>query len=166
LGLLFLAFQGCGGNSSASLGSTGDAECPDPTFWVCNDDLHCNTSEASTDATCNIDCTVPCGFAQLGTKYCSCIGGVYAQCPCPRPDAYQGKQFAKYCDDPDFPLAWDTGLMQAVKGNPCPTEWEQCIARDVPPGSTPRACACLANPSNGALQWYCGSTNKWFFPEE
>lgn len=174
--------DGSGGNAGAGRGGSGGAAgqagasahdgstdapaaCEDPTWFTCNPDDNCTTSNAKSDATCTVDCTIPCGFEQLGTKACSCVGGVYAQCPCPRPATYLGEGTAKYCDDPHFPSATDTGLMQEMKGLPCDTEWEQCVARDVPPGSTPRGCVCMSNGLSGRLRWVCGSTNKWFFPE-
>ena len=147
------------GTSSAGL------QCDDPIEWPCNTDPSCTSANAKSDATCTMDCKIGCGFDQLGTKLCSCVGGVYSQCPCPRPDSYEGAETAKYCDDADFPSASETGLMEEMKGLPCDTHWEQCIARDIPPGSTPRGCVCMLNPITQELEWYCGSTNKWFFPE-
>lgn len=145
--------------------SSSGLVCGDPTEAPCNTDPNCTTANAKSDATCTKDCKIGCGFDQLGTKLCSCVGGVYSQCPCPRPASYKGAEVAKYCDDPDFPSASETGLMQEMKGLPCETEWEQCVARDIPPGNTPRGCVCMLNPTTNDLQWYCGSTNKWFMLE-
>lgn len=145
--------------------SDGGLQCADPTAWPCNTDPNCTSANAKSDATCTKDCKIGCGFDQLGTKLCSCLGGVYSQCPCPRPETYKGPETAKYCDDADFPSATETGLMEEMKGLPCETEWEQCIARDAPPGSTPRGCVCMLNLTTNHPEWHCGSTNKWFLPE-
>ena len=150
-------------STSSTTGAAGaGSDCEDPTQWWCNPDPNCTSSGAKTDMACSIDCQIGCGFDQLGTKVCSCQGGVYSQCPCPRPAAYKGADLAKLCNDPEFPSATETGLMEEMKGNPCTTEWEECIATDIPPGTTPRGCVCMMNLVTEQLQWYCGSTNKWF----
>jgi hypothetical protein len=119
----------------------------------------CNSANASSGSSCTMDCRVGCGFQALGLKYCTCEGGVYASCPCPAPDNWMGAETAPPCVSPD-------GTAEALDDEPCTTEWEQCIGSEMPAGTTtPRGCACLTNRVTQALQWYCGSTNRWFRPE-
>ena len=118
-------------------------------------DANCNTTYAKTGATCTMDCQIECGFNGMGTKTCTCMGGVYTMCPCPVPAEYGGAATAPYC-------AGD-GMTVALDDMPCEVEWDQCIGKDVVSGSTPKGCVCMKDPANSdALTWFCGSTNKWF----
>ena len=66
-------------------------------------------------------------------------------------------------DDPNTaPPCANNGTVAMMKGTACTTEWEQCITSDAPSGTTYQGCACMMG--NSGLQWYCGSTNKWFNP--
>lgn len=125
-------------------------------------DENCTSANAKSGATCAVDCTIPCGFQRLGTKVCSCVGGVYVTCPCPAPPGWQGAATAPPCDV--VVPASASGLASALKNAPCDTEWAECVGREPFSGNTPQGCACLTNPATGKLQWYCGSTNKWFTP--
>lgn len=136
----------------------GSIENVEPGCAGVNCDPNCNSSFAETGATCTQSCYVSCGFQRLGMKTCTCTSGTYSQCPCPRPEGYLGAPTAPRCTLGD-------GNTAALVGLPCMTEWEQCIGSDVVTGNTPRGCACLKNPLNGELRWYCGSTNRWFRPE-
>jgi hypothetical protein len=104
---------------------------------------------------CTVDCCVTCGFNGIGQKICTCSGGAFTACPCPVPAAYKGAPTAPYCTTPD-------GMTAGLKNMPCTTEWEECIGKDPVSGTTPQGCVCMNNPTTNALQWYCGSTNKWF----
>jgi hypothetical protein len=141
---------------------TGDGVCegatPDPTCFPVNTDASCNSTNARTGSICSRDCRVGCGYQQMGLKICTCAGGVYSQCPCPRPDGYMGAATAPNCTTPD-------GMTTALDDQPCTVEWEQCIGSDPVTGNTPRGCVCMTNRLSGALQWYCGSTNRWFAPQ-
>jgi hypothetical protein len=92
----------------------------------------------------------------MGIKSCSCgADGVYVSCACPRPAGYLGAATAPFCGAAG-------GMTAAIKNTPCSTEWAECIGTDAVTGTVPQGCACLRNPTTNALQWYCGSTNKWF----
>ena len=184
VGLLFLASVACSSSSvqsdkgegdDGSGGTTSDgAASGDGSGGTTSDDSSsattgprdptCNSALAKTGAECTQDCEIPCGYADLGTKTCTCgADGTFSACPCPRPAAYKGGPTAPFCDDPEnFSAATDTGLMDSLKGLECTEEFLQCIARDVADSDTPRGCVCLTHPIEGNLQWYCGSTNKWF----
>jgi hypothetical protein len=154
----------CGStNNWFSLASdSGDGICegatPDPTCFPVNPDPSCNSTNARSGSACSIDCRVACGFQNMGLKICTCEGGVYAQCPCPPPENYLGAPTAPACQTSD-------GTTEELDDTPCTTEWEQCIGTDAVTGNTPRGCACLTNRLTGTLQWYCGSTNRWFAAE-
>ena len=68
---------------------------------------------------------------------------------------------APYCDDQS---ADGLGLADPLDGEPCEKEWDQCVGRDIVEGFTPRGCVCLNK--NGGLEWECGSTEKWFYPDQ
>jgi hypothetical protein len=123
-------------------------------------DPNCYSGLAVSGAECTASCSIPCGFADLGTRTCTCTGGYYSSCHCPRPAEYLGAGTAPPCDTPD-------GRALPLKNTPCDVEWEQCIGNDPVESTNPRGCACLANPLNeGRLMWFCGSTNRWFSPEQ
>jgi hypothetical protein len=126
--------------------------------------------DSPTDMACTADCTRKCGYDMepanpRATKYCVCEGGVYIECRCPRPDWYEGAPEAPYCDD------WTingSGRTMYINPRECTAPWRQCIARDPVKGFTPRGCVCLdKDPGDGLdLEWECGSTEKWFYPEQ
>jgi hypothetical protein len=155
-------FCGSTNNWFALQSETGGGICegasPDPTCFPVNSDASCNSTNAKTGSACTRDCRVACGFQQYGLKICSCAGGVYSQCPCPKPDSYQGAATAPPCQTPD-------GMTTALDDQPCTSEWAQCIGSDPVSGNTPRGCVCMTNRLSGTLQWYCGSTNRWFAPQ-
>jgi hypothetical protein len=91
----------------------------------------------------------------MGTKTCTCADGAYTMCPCMKPPSYLGAPTAPYCDTPD-------GTTLTLKNTLCTTEWQECIGKDVVTGTTPQGCVCMSTPVTNVLQWYCGSTNKWF----
>lgn len=145
---------GAGGGTPVMTGSGGDTGT--------NMDKNCTSTNAKTGMSCTVDCTIPCGFQGLGTKVCTCVGGVYSACPCPAPPNWMGAATADYCD---VVVPTDTGgLAATLKSATCDTEWSECVGRDAVTGNTPQGCACLSNPATTppTLQWYCGSTNKWF----
>ena len=45
----------------------------------------CIAEEARTGTSCIEACHIACGFQGIGLKVCTCEGGAYVQCPCPRP---------------------------------------------------------------------------------
>lgn len=58
------------------------------------------------------------------------------------------------------------GYQASMKGKPCDTEWDLCIARDYnPSGTSPRGCICMRKGMNPKPEWICGSTNRWFRAE-
>ncbi len=132
---------------------------PDPRCFPINPDESCNSTNARSGSECTIDCLVGCGFQTMGLKTCVCQSGFYSTCPCPKPENYLGAPTAPPCQTPD-----GTGNTEGLDDEPCTVEWEQCIGTDAVNGNTPRGCACLTNRLSGALQWYCGSTNRWFAP--
>lgn len=139
--------SGSGANDSGGSAGTGVG------------DPNCYPGLAQSGESCTVPCTLPCGFADMGTRECDCVGGYYLGCGCPRPPEYLGDRTAPTCSTPD-------GRAIPLRGTPCMVEWAQCIGTDPVDGSIPRGCACLANELNdGALTWFCGSTNRWFFPE-
>jgi len=146
------ATGGQGGSIEAGNGGAGGAEvCPaDPA-----PDPSCTTAAAKMGALCTKDCCIQCGFNGMGTKTCSCSGGAYTMCPCMKPTTYLGALTAPYCDTPD-------GTTLTLKNTLCTTEWQECIGKDAVTGSTPQGCVCMSTPVTNVLQWYCGSTNKWF----
>lgn len=143
-----------------SEGGTGVCEgaTPDPTCYPVNEDPSCNTTLARSGSACTKNCLVACGYASMGLKTCTCESGVYSSCPCPKPESYLGAATAPPCASPD-------GTAEALDDQPCTVEWDQCIGSDVVTGNTPRGCACMLNRLTSALQWYCGSTNRWFAPQ-
>jgi hypothetical protein len=142
------------GGSSATAGSqgtsgstgAGGAASPDPSCM--------SNATAKEGAMCTQDCTVACGYHGVGTKTCTCGGGIFTQCHCPRPAAYMGAPTAGYCMTAD-------GTTTLLNKQVCDMEWDQCIGKDVVSGVTPQGCACMKD-STGALTWVCGSTNQWF----
>jgi hypothetical protein len=122
------------------------------------DNPYCDSTNAKANVACTVDCSIPCGFGGLGTKYCTCANGAYWQCPCIPPDDWQGATTAPCCDTSD-------GQTTELANLPCTEEWAQCVGTD-PNTGTPRGCACVRSAGNGALSWKCGSTNHWFMPEE
>jgi hypothetical protein len=134
---------GAGGQTTTGAGGSGST------------DPNCTSTNAKTGAACTVDCIIPCGYQGLGTKTCTCTTGTYASCPCPKPTTYMGAATAPYCTTAD-------GTTTTLKNTACTTEWQECIGKDLVSGSTPQGCVCLLNATTNALQWYCGSTNKWF----
>jgi hypothetical protein len=118
-------------------------------------DPNCTSTNAKTMAACTVDCIIPCGYAGMGTKTCTCTSGMYSMCPCPKPASYMGAATAPYCATAD-------GTTTSLKNTACTTQWQECIGKDLVSGSTPAGCVCLMNATSGTLQWACGSTNKWF----
>lgn len=146
---------GAGGTSSTTGGSGGTESSTAGTTSTGGLDPNCNTTYAKSGATCTMDCEIECGFDGMGTKTCTCMGGVYTMCPCPKPAEYLGAATAPYCPG--------DGMTTALKDMPCEVEWDQCIGKDAVSGSTPKGCVCMKDAANGdALTWFCGSTNKWF----
>lgn len=142
------------GGSDPGTGGSGAVQCGVP-----SPDANCTSSLAKTNATCTVDCCIACGFNALGTKTCTCDGTVYTACPCAKPSNWMGAATAEACTS----VIGNDGLVDTNDETPCTTEWTQCIAADAPSGSTPKGCVCLPDPeAGGALQWSCGSTNKWF----
>jgi hypothetical protein len=84
--------------------------------------------------------------------------GSYANCPCPRPEAFAAPEQAPLCTEYGSP----DGFTQALEGSPCTTEWSACIGMDPVAGTTPEGCVCLHAATEHQLLWFCGSTNKWF----
>ena len=125
----------------------------------------CGGSDSPTDFACHEDCTRPCGFThpsyERALKYCVCQAGVYIECRCPRPDWYQGAPDAPYCDSLTTDGSGDTRVLDE---RPCQAEWDQCVGRDLVEGFTPKGCVCVLD--EGKLRWECGSTEKWFYPEQ
>jgi hypothetical protein len=103
---------------------------------------------------CTQDCTVECGYHGVGTKTCTCGGGIFTQCHCPRPAAYMGAPTAGYCMTAD-------GTTTLLNKQPCDKEWDECVGKDPVTGVTPQGCACMKD-TTGALTWVCGSTNQWY----
>ncbi|HEX6271552.1 MAG TPA: hypothetical protein VFZ53_00860 [Polyangiaceae bacterium] len=130
----------------------------------------CLGADSPTDMACTEDCVRDCGFThpmyERAKKYCVCQAGVYIECRCPRPDWYKGAPDAPYCDK----YTEDgSGKTMLVDKRPCDAEWDQCVARDIVDGFTPRGCVCTRDPEplpNGRLVWECGSTEKWFYPDQ
>jgi len=157
LALSVVAPSGCmtgGAAPSEESGLYGDAQCTD------------TSADSPTDMACHADCTRPCGFTVPGfdraLKYCVCQAGIFIECRCPRPDWYEGALEAPYCDS----LTSDgSGRTMFLDKRPCQAEWDQCVARDPVSGYTPKGCVCTVEP-DGKLVWECGSTEKWFYPDQ
>lgn len=160
--LSVLSAAGCLAGGAAPAEDSGLYGDRDPTGMPqCGPD-----SESPTDQACHEDCTRDCGFTHplypRALKYCVCQAGVFIECRCPRPEWYQGAREAPYCD----PLTSDgSGRTSFINDTPCDAEWDQCVARDEVDGFTPRGCVCVRMP-NDTLRWECGSTEKWFYPEQ
>jgi len=139
--------SGAGGSGTAGSTSTGTAGSGS------SNDMSCSSALAKTGAPCTVDCNIGCGFNAIGTKTCTCSGGFYSACPCPKPAAYMGAATAPYCPG--------DGMTAALKKMPCTKECDECIGKDANTG-TPAGCACMKDPTTNTLIWACGSTNKWF----
>ncbi|WP_437682390.1 hypothetical protein [Sorangium sp. So ce131] len=138
------------GGASTSVASTtssgaGGPDCPGPLEFDDND-------------ACSFPGTCPsaCGIEELGSRICTCAGGV-ADCePCEPPDA------AQYPINPvavDCSTVGGDGSAGSIRNKPC-TEAEEgtsCIGNET--GSA-RGCVCWDLGSG--FQWECGSVNKWF----
>lgn len=121
----------------------------------------CDSTNAKPNVgPCTVDCAIPCGFSGLGTKYCTCSGGAYWQCPCIPPNDWKGATTAPCCADFGSPDGQTTSLAD----KPCDTEWAECVGTD-PNTGTPKGCACVKNLVGTGKTWRCGSTNHWFIPE-
>ncbi|WP_437664741.1 hypothetical protein [Sorangium sp. So ce1182] len=131
--------------TSATSGAGGSSSCPGPLEFDDND-----------------PCTFPgmcpsaCGIEELGSRICSCTGGV-ADCEsCLPPDA------AQYPINPtavDCSTVGGDGSAGSIRNTAC-TEAEEgtsCIGNET--GSS-RGCVCWN--LGGGFQWECGSVNKWF----
>lgn len=136
------------GQGGAGAGA-GSCE-PDP-----SPDSSCTTADAKTGATCTKHCCIQCGFGGIGNKFCTCRDGIYSMCPCVPPDTWHGPSTAPTCPTAD-------GTTTTLKNTLCSVEWQACVGTDPVSGSTPQGCVCMNNPATSRLQWYCGSTNKWF----
>ena len=178
LALSVAAASGCVTGGAAPLDEDYYGDAPGELACVHNieDYMMADTGQDSpTDLACHADCYRPCGFNASpryprGIKYCECESGVYIECRCPRAPWYKGAPDAPYCDRY---TSDGLGLASPLDGVPCTTEWAQCVGRDVVDGYTPRGCVCLdrrtpeGQPSVPAnFQWRCGSTEKWFYPEQ
>jgi hypothetical protein len=153
---------------------TNGGESLDENDPLYNGELYCKDTsmDSPTDLPCHEDCTRDCGFNASpgpadspyprGVKYCVCQGGVFIECRCPRPDWYIGPISAPYCDSLTADGSGMTGLLEDL---PCTNEWQECVGRDIVTGYTPRGCVCLNKRGNGPI-WVCGSTEKWFYPEQ
>jgi hypothetical protein len=94
-----------------------------------------------------------CRSSNFPEEGCTCTGGIW-NC-----GASAGLSAAAVeCE------AQGSGLQAILKNDPCDQEWQVCIARDFnPTGTSPRGCLCRR--SGAALEWYCGSTNRWWRAE-
>lgn len=151
--LIALGFAACSGGEPTS-GKSEAINLPD------EDNPYCDSTNAKTGVACTVDCSIPCGFAGLGQKYCTCANGAYWQCPCIPPEGWQGPLTAPCCSE------FGSAEALSLKNTPCDDAGKgaQCVGTDANTG-TPKGCACLENPVTHQLQWYCGSTNHWFSPE-
>jgi hypothetical protein len=155
---LLLLGGGCSSSSSTTEVSGAVASAPSGAgSSSASSDPNCTTTLARSGASCTVDCTIPCGYMRLGTKVCSCVGDRYSMCVCARPSSFLGAARAPYCPTAD-------GTTAPLKNTPCTTEWEECIGKEPIGGNTPQGCVCMTDPTVNALQWKCGSTNKWFAP--
>jgi len=172
---------GCTTGGAAPLDEDFYGDSPGDTYCAHNledydDPAKADTSlDSPTDFACHADCYRACGFNASphyprGVKYCECESGVYIECRCPRAPWYIGAPDAPYCDDYTYN---GSGEAASIDDTKCTREWLQCVTRDVVDGYTPRGCVCIdrdtplgmpTNPAN--LEWVCGSTEKWFYPDQ
>jgi hypothetical protein len=140
---------GSSAGSTGTSGATGAGGAPASTDPSCM-----SNSTAKEGAMCTQDCMVECGYHGVGTKTCTCGGGIFTQCHCPKPAAYLGAATAGYCMTAD-------GTTTLLNKQPCTTEWDECVGKDVVTSVTPMGCACMKD-TTGTLTWICGSTNQWY----
>ncbi|AUX42682.1 uncharacterized protein SOCE26_041150 [Sorangium cellulosum] len=140
--------SGAGASTSAASttsSAAGGPDCPGP--------LEFDDNEACTFPG---TCPSACGIEELGSRICTCSGGV-ADCEaCEPPDA------AQYPINPaavDCSTVGGDGSAGSIRNTPC-TEAEEgtsCIGNET--GSA-RGCVCWDLGSG--FQWECGSVNRWF----
>ena len=108
---------------------------------------------------CAEECDTTCGFASLGRKHCTCVDGVFAQCPCLRPadSVFPVPRTGVPTCDTIWPGT--NGFADVHKDELCTADqqWLACVGLD-PNSGTPRGCVCVNT------KWKCGSTNRWFGP--
>jgi hypothetical protein len=108
-----------------------------------------NALDPKTGQACTHDAALTCGFKQLGTKVCTCGGGVYTQCPCFPPKNWQGAPTAPYCDAL-------TATISALRGQTCTGKiGQQCIDRKEPDPAKREGCSCIK--ATAGAQWACGA---------
>jgi hypothetical protein len=116
-----------------------------------------NVLDPKTGQACTHDAATTCGFKQLGTKVCTCGGGVYTQCPCFPPKTWQGELTAPYCDS-------HTAKASILRGQTCTGKvGKQCIDRSEPDPTKQQGCSCIQGTPSA--QWACGAPSMVGVPE-
>ncbi len=116
-----------------------------------------NANDPHPGNLCTHDAVTTCGFSSLGTKVCTCAGGVYTQCPCFPPRSWQGATTAPSCD----PL---TATAPALRGRTCTgLLGTQCIDRSISDPALQEGCTCV----DGGIgpQWACGTPSQQMIPD-
>jgi hypothetical protein len=106
-------------------------------------------AEPNPGEACTRDAIVTCGYNRLGTKVCTCAGGVYTQCPCFPPKDWKGALTAPYCDAL-------TATAAALRGQTCTgLIGTECIDRSQPDPTEREGCSCIKGTAGA--QWGCGA---------
>jgi len=147
--LATLGFLGC---------SSGSGDLQDGTYAV--DNGYDSALEPGTGDRCTYDVTLTCGYGQLGTKVCTCAGGVYTQCPCFPPEDWQGATTAPPCDAL-------TARVEALRGQPCQQLTGATCVDHQPPSAGQEGCVCLpAAAPNAPPSWACGPLAAFEIPAD
>jgi hypothetical protein len=114
-------------------------------------------AEPNPGEACTRDAVVTCGYLRLGTKICTCAGGVYTQCPCFPPKDWQGELTAPVCDAL-------TATATALRGKTCTNlVGSQCIDRSQPDPAKQEGCSCIKGAAGA--QWACGAPSMVGVPD-
>lgn len=117
-----------------------------------------NFNDPGTGDACTRDASTTCGFDQLGTKVCTCAGGVYLACPCFPPKDWKGALTAPYCDAL-------TGTARILRGQTCSNlVGSTCMDRSNPDPATREGCSCMRVDTSA--QWACGVPSVVGVPED
>jgi hypothetical protein len=136
--------------------SSGSGDLRDGTYGA-DHGYDFEVNEPNPGEACTHDAVVSCGYNSLGTKVCTCAGGVYTQCPCFPPRDWKGAATAPVCDAL-------TATATALRGKACTNLLgSRCLDRSEPDAGRREGCSCVAGAAGA--QWACGAPAMVGVPE-